>query len=59
MSKFQEICNKLNSMELSKKANDYISNCDQGAIVDLFEDLNTPEEVEAAVEEWMKEDKED
>lgn len=48
MKKFIETLNK---NLLSEEASDYLSQCDQGALIDLFGDCETLEEVEETVKE--------
>lgn len=53
MTKAQEIFNRLDNMELSKKAREVIENTDQIAIVDMFGTCETAEEVEEIVNEYF------
>ena len=56
MKKTQEVHNKLDGMKLSDKAQRVIETADQSAIVDLFVDCETAEQVEEIVNEYFGED---
>lgn len=48
---FQDLCDRLNKMNLSEHAKQAIANTDQYALVDLFEDCETEKEVEDVARE--------
>ena len=56
MTKAQEVYNKLDRMKLSGRAQRIIETTDQLAIVDLFGDCETAEQVEEIVNEYFGED---
>lgn len=56
MKKAKDIFNKLDEMELSQKAKNLIASCDQLAIIDIFGECETAEDVEEAVTLFYEED---
>lgn len=50
------VSDKLNRMELSETATDYIARTDIGVMAELFGMCDTAEEVEQVVQEYRKED---
>lgn len=49
MKKAQDIFNKLRGMDLSQQAKNLIAECDQFAVIDIFGECKTAEDVEEAV----------
>ena len=54
--KAQDIFNRLNEMNLTEQERDFIANCDQFAIVDLFGGIASEADVKEIIKEYAEED---